>query len=113
MDFLVLWNSDHIFAKIIPARPLRPYLWSQLALTAKTSHFQGQTIPRVGKPPLLLIFICYSSPSFLVIRNSDLIFAKILPGLLFRPYLWSQLALTAKTTHFQSRKILGVGKPQI
>ncbi|KAG5578657.1 hypothetical protein H5410_058791 [Solanum commersonii] len=26
-------------------RPLRPYLWSQLALTAKRTHFQGQTNP--------------------------------------------------------------------
>jgi len=101
MDFLVLWNSEHIFAKIIPARPLRPYLWSQLALTAKTSHFQGQTIPRVGKPPLLLIFICYSSPSFLVIRNSDLIFAKILPGRPFRPYLWSSWASRPKRPIFK------------
>ncbi|KAG5578673.1 hypothetical protein H5410_049300, partial [Solanum commersonii] len=46
MDFLVIWNSDLIYAKILPGRQLRPYLWSQLALTAKTSHFQGQMIPR-------------------------------------------------------------------
>ncbi|KAG5568910.1 hypothetical protein H5410_064073 [Solanum commersonii] len=33
-------NSDLIFAKILLERPLRPYLWSQLALKAKTAHFQ-------------------------------------------------------------------------
>ncbi|KAH0646397.1 hypothetical protein KY284_034281 [Solanum tuberosum] len=44
-------NSNLIFAKILPRRPLTPYLWSQFALTAKTAHFQGQTIPRAEFPP--------------------------------------------------------------
>jgi len=60
MDFLVIQNYDVIFAKILPGRPLRPYLRSQLALTAKTAPFQGQTIPGAGKPPILPIFVCYS-----------------------------------------------------
>ncbi|KAG5568908.1 hypothetical protein H5410_064071 [Solanum commersonii] len=46
MEFLVIQNSHLIFAKILPGRPFIPYLWSQLALTAKTAHCQGQTIPR-------------------------------------------------------------------
>jgi len=113
VDFLVIQNFDLIFAKILRGRPLRPYLWGLFALTAKTAHFKGQTIPRDGKPPLLPIFICYSSPSFLVIWNSDFIFAKILPGRPLRPFLWSQLALKVKTAHFQGQTISGSGKPHI
>jgi len=59
-DVLVIGNSDFIFAKILSGRSLRPYLWSQLALTAKMTHFQCQTIPRAEKPPILTIFVCYS-----------------------------------------------------
>jgi len=113
VDFLVIQNFDLIFAKILRGRPLRPYLWGLFALTAKTAHFKGQTIPRDGKPPLLPIFICYSSPSFLVIWNSDFIFAKILPGRPLRPFLWSQLAFTAKTPHFQGQMNPEASKPTI
>jgi len=84
-----------------------------LALTTKTTNFIGQTSPEAGKPPILPIFMCYSSPSFLVIWNFDLIFAKILSGRPLRPYLWSQLALMAKTTHFQGQTISRAGKPPI
>ncbi|KAH0664622.1 hypothetical protein KY285_025828 [Solanum tuberosum] len=38
-------DSYLIFNKILPGRPLRLYLWIQLALTAKMTHFQGQTSP--------------------------------------------------------------------
>ncbi|KAG5574357.1 hypothetical protein H5410_054491 [Solanum commersonii] len=135
MDFFVIWNSDLIFAKILPRRPLRPYLWIQLALTAKTSHFLGQTIPKADlsmepadphakKPifkvklsservnPILPIFdLTYgqlsSPPKCPIFKNSNLIFAKILLGRPLRPYLWNQLALTAKTSHFQSQMIPG------
>ncbi|KAG5588869.1 hypothetical protein H5410_039383 [Solanum commersonii] len=100
-DFLGIHNFDLIFAKTLPGRPLRPYQWIQLALTDKTFYFQGQMSLKAGKPPLLPIFMCYSSPSFL---NFDLIFAKILPGRPLRPYIWSQLALTAKMAHFQGQK---------
>jgi len=58
-SFLVIRNYDLIFARILHGRTLRPYLWSQLAVTAKTDHFQGQTIPGAGKPPILPIFVCY------------------------------------------------------
>ncbi|KAG5628344.1 hypothetical protein H5410_000061 [Solanum commersonii] len=105
--FKVIRKSDLIFAKILPGRPLRPYLWSKFALTAKIPHFQGQTIPGECKPTLLPIFICYSSPSFLVIQNSDLIFAKIIPGRPLKPYLWNQLARTAKMAHFKGQTIPG------
>ncbi|KAG5582386.1 hypothetical protein H5410_053013 [Solanum commersonii] len=43
-----------------------PELWSQLALTAKTTHFKHQTSPRANKALILLIFGCYNSPSFLL-----------------------------------------------
>ncbi|KAG5593549.1 hypothetical protein H5410_044063 [Solanum commersonii] len=46
MNFLVIRSSDLIFAKILPAHPLRPYLVSQLALTTKKSHFQVENRPR-------------------------------------------------------------------
>ncbi|KAG5569106.1 hypothetical protein H5410_058872 [Solanum commersonii] len=84
-------GEDLIFAIILPGRPLRPYLWSQLALTAKTAHFKIKMILEAGKPPMLLIFMCYSPWIF---------------GRPLRPYLWSQLALTAKTTHFKIKMIL-------
>jgi len=52
------------FAKFFLGRPLKPYLWNQLALTAKTSHFKSQMCPRAGKPPILPIFVCYSPWTF-------------------------------------------------
>ncbi|KAG5568900.1 hypothetical protein H5410_064063 [Solanum commersonii] len=64
LDFLVIQNSDLIFAKILPGHPLTAYLWSKLALTTKTAHFLGQTIPRIGKSPTLPIFMCYSQWNF-------------------------------------------------
>ncbi|KAG5600578.1 hypothetical protein H5410_031948 [Solanum commersonii] len=39
-------------------------IWSQLALTAKTGHCQGQTSPGDGKPSILLFFMCYSLWNF-------------------------------------------------
>ncbi|KAG5569105.1 hypothetical protein H5410_058871 [Solanum commersonii] len=108
MDFLEISNFDHIFAKILPGGPLRPYIWSQLTLTAKTAHFQGQTNLRVD---LTYGASWHSRPKRPIFKHSNLIFAKILPGYPLIPYLWSQLALTAKTAHFQGQTIPGAGKP--
>ncbi|KAG5570391.1 hypothetical protein H5410_060157 [Solanum commersonii] len=85
-----------------------------LALTAKMTHFQSQMIPGADKSPILPIFVCYSSPSFLVIRNSYFIIFFGDPE--FRRYFchnfsWTSaktlaiesLALTAKTTHFKGQ----------
>ncbi|KAG5600593.1 hypothetical protein H5410_031963 [Solanum commersonii] len=44
-------QSRRQFSQIFYGCPLRHLLWSQLALTSKTSHFQGQTSPGVGKTP--------------------------------------------------------------
>ncbi|KAG5608031.1 hypothetical protein H5410_019312 [Solanum commersonii] len=63
-------DSDLIFAEFFCGRPFRHVLMSQLALMAKTSHFQGQTS---------------LSMNFLLIWNSDLIFAKIFLGRPLRP----------------------------
>ncbi|KAG5612763.1 hypothetical protein H5410_024044 [Solanum commersonii] len=45
----------------------------------------GQMSPGAGKPPISPIFACYSSPSFLVIWNSDLIFVEIFHRRPLRP----------------------------
>ncbi|KAG5582352.1 hypothetical protein H5410_052979 [Solanum commersonii] len=76
----------------------------QLAVTAKTTHFQGQKILGDGKPPILPNFMCYSSLPLLVIRNSNMIFAEIFHRRSLRPSLWNKLALIVKTAHFQSQK---------
>ncbi|KAH0755632.1 hypothetical protein KY290_025902 [Solanum tuberosum] len=39
-------NSNFIFTKSFRGRLSRPKLWRQLALTAKTSHFEGRMCPR-------------------------------------------------------------------
>ncbi|RAN66245.1 hypothetical protein, partial [Bacillus sp. SRB_8] len=73
------------FVKIFRGLPLRPYLGSQLSLTAKTSHFEGQICPGLGKPPILEDYHAIHSMKFLVIWNFDIIFAKIFRGRPLRP----------------------------
>ncbi|KAG5600597.1 hypothetical protein H5410_031967 [Solanum commersonii] len=87
-------NFDVIFSKNVHERPLRPKLRSQLALIAKTAHNQGQTSLGTSKPPILPIFVCYSSPFFLVFQNSNWI-------------------TTTKTTHFQGQTCPRAGKPPV
>ncbi|KAG5578677.1 hypothetical protein H5410_049304 [Solanum commersonii] len=108
-------NFNLIFTKILPGRPLRPYLWSQLALTAITTNFLGQTTPEKGHPlrPYLWCQLALRAKTthFLgqtIPENSDLIFAKILPGRPLRHFVWIQLSLMAKTAHFQGETIPGV-----
>ncbi|KAG5578684.1 hypothetical protein H5410_049311 [Solanum commersonii] len=78
--FMMTKNSDVIFAKILHGPLLRPLLWSQLVSMAEIAYLQGQTIPRAGKPPNLLIFVCYSPQHFMVTQNSNVIYAKNLHG---------------------------------
>ncbi|KAG5582371.1 hypothetical protein H5410_052998 [Solanum commersonii] len=40
------------------------------------THFQGEMISGVGKPPILPIFGCYNSPFFFFIRNYDVHFCQ-------------------------------------
>ncbi|KAG5608039.1 hypothetical protein H5410_019320 [Solanum commersonii] len=84
-DLLVTQNFDVIFTKNLDGPSLRTWLWSQLVTTAKTTHFQGPTNPRAGKPTILKIFMYYSPHDLLVTSNSDVIFAKILHGPSIRP----------------------------
>ncbi|KAG5578682.1 hypothetical protein H5410_049309 [Solanum commersonii] len=62
------------------------------------AHLQGQTSPRVGKPPILPIFMCYCPRHFMVTRNSD---------------VWSQLVGTSNSTYLQVKTSLKAGKPPI
>ncbi|KAG5568901.1 hypothetical protein H5410_064064 [Solanum commersonii] len=39
------------FCQKFPGHPLRPYLLIRLALTVKTTYFNGQTVIGAGKPP--------------------------------------------------------------
>ena len=48
--------------------------------------------------------MCYSPPSFLVIWNSKIIFAKNLHERPLRPYLWSRDVTMAKTSILRSNK---------
>ena len=48
--------------------PLRPQLCYRLALTAMTANSKDQTSPKEFIPPILMIIVCYSSLSLLVIR---------------------------------------------
>ncbi|KAG5568905.1 hypothetical protein H5410_064068 [Solanum commersonii] len=64
------------FCQILPGRLLIPYLLSQLALIAKTAHYQNQTMS--------------SGHGFLEIEF-DLIFSKILQVHPLRSYLWSHV----------------------
>ena len=81
-SFLVIRFSDFIFAKNLYRR-----------------H-------RAVKSPILPIFVCYTSPSFFVIWNCKFIFAKNLQGCPLKPYLWSQLVTTAKTTNLPGQTSL-------
>jgi len=110
MNFLVIQNSDLIFAKILPGRPLRPYLCSQLALMAKMANFQGHTSPRVGEPPFYQ-FLCAIVYRFFGNPEFGPHFCQNLPRHPLRPYLWRPLALTAKMDHFQGQMSPRAGKP--
>lgn len=80
---------------------LRHYLWILLITPAKIIHFQCQTSRRAGKPPILPIIVCYSPPSFLVIKNYEINFYNDLHGCPLIPYLWRRLVTTATTVHLQ------------
>ncbi|KAG5582379.1 hypothetical protein H5410_053006 [Solanum commersonii] len=80
---------------------------------AKATHFQGRAIPRVGKPLILSTFVCYSSPSFLVIWKFDVILAKIFLAAVrtlamepFGPYGQNDLFSRSKDPRSSSPSIL-------
>lgn len=92
-------NTDYIFEKL-HIRSSRQYLWNRLVNTYKTTHFQGQTSPRAGKPPILPIFMCYSPTFLLVIWNYEFIFSKNLHRHPLRPYLIDSFGLHGKIVPF-------------
>ena len=63
-EFLVIQNSNNFFTHFFHGRLLSRYLLSQLTLTAKTDHFEGQISLEAGKTLILLNFVCYSPESF-------------------------------------------------
>ncbi|KAG5574358.1 hypothetical protein H5410_054492 [Solanum commersonii] len=71
------------YAKNFHGRPLRPFLWSQLAITTKTAHFEGQTNPGAVNP-----LFCQFSYA-------------IVHGFFGDPK--SQLAITTRTAHFKNQ----------
>lgn len=78
MRFWVIQIPDAI---VLHGHLLRPNLWGQFVITKKMINFQGQTSLRAGKSIILPIFTI-----FLVIQNSEIIFAKNLYGHPLRPY---------------------------
>lgn len=83
----LIWNFKLIFAKNLQKHLLRPYLWTWLVNMEKTAYFKVQTSDISGKLHIFPIFMCFNQPSFLVLRNSELILAKNLHRFLLRPYL--------------------------
>ena len=65
-DFRVLYHflgdpdSDVKNTKFFCGRPSRPFLSVRLALTARQTHFEGQTSPEASIPLISTIFVCYS-----------------------------------------------------
>ncbi|KAG5578695.1 hypothetical protein H5410_049322 [Solanum commersonii] len=77
---MVTQNFDVIYAKNIYGPPLRPWLWIQFVATTKIACLLGQTSHRVGKFPILPIFVRYSPRYFMLTQNSNVIYAKNLHG---------------------------------
>uniref|UniRef100_A0A3Q7H5Z7 Uncharacterized protein n=1 Tax=Solanum lycopersicum TaxID=4081 RepID=A0A3Q7H5Z7_SOLLC len=57
-------DSDVKIAKFFRGRPSRPFLCIRLAITACTTHLEGQTSPEPSIPLISMIFVCYSTPFF-------------------------------------------------
>ena len=85
---------DH-FSQMFTWNSIKTYLWNWL-VTTKMTHFQGQTSPRAGKPPIVSIFVAIVHMIFCYLE----FFVKNLHGCLLRPYLWSQMVTTTKKGSF-------------
>ena len=57
-------NSDVKNANCFCGRLSRPCLCIRLALTARSTHLEGQTSPEASIPLISTIFVCYSKPCF-------------------------------------------------
>ena len=94
-------DSDFKNAKFFCGGPLRPWLCRWLAITASPTHFQGQSIPEAHNS--FKQFLCAIANHFLGDLDSNVKNAKKFCGRLSRPWLCSQLAITASPTHFQGQ----------
>ena len=57
-------DSDVKNAKFFCGRTSRPCLCIRLAITARLTHLEGQTIPEASIPLISTIFVCYNKPFF-------------------------------------------------
>ena len=64
LHFLGDPDSDVKNAKVFRGRPSRPCLCIRLAIMACPTRLEGQTSPEASIPPILTIFVCYSTPFF-------------------------------------------------
>uniref|UniRef100_A0A3Q7HYZ3 Uncharacterized protein n=1 Tax=Solanum lycopersicum TaxID=4081 RepID=A0A3Q7HYZ3_SOLLC len=93
-------DSDIKNAKNFCGRPSRPCLCIRLAITACPTNLEGQTSLEASIPLISMIFVCYSTPFFWVIRiptskmpiffvdvRQDLVYAYGWPSRLVRP-IW-------------------------
>ena len=57
-------DSDVKNAIFFRGRPSRPCICIRLAITACSTHLEGQTSPEASIPLISTIFVCYSTPFF-------------------------------------------------
>ena len=93
-------DSDVKNAKFFRGRPSRPFLCIRLAITACTTHLEGQTSPEASIPLISTIFVCITH-HFLGDLDSDVKNAKFFYGRPSRPCLCIRLAITACPTHLE------------
>ena len=92
-------DSDVKNAKFFCGRSSRPCLCIWLSITARLTHFEGQTSPKASIPLISTIFVCYRKPffgdpdsdvknaNFFVYVRQDLIYAYGFPSRPVRPIL--------------------------
>ena len=100
--FLVYPDSDVKNAKFFRGRPSRPCLCIRLAITACTTHLEGQTSPEASIPSFRQ-FSCAIAQHFLVDPDIDDKNAKFFCKHPSRPCQWIRLAITAYTIHLEGQ----------
>ena len=95
-------DSDVKNAKFFYRHPSRPGLCIRLDLTARPTHFEGQTSPEASIPLVSMIFVCYSKLFFgwCGFRRQN---AKFFCGRPSRPCLSIRLDITACPAHLEGQ----------
>ena len=93
--FLVIRILDIKNSTISRGHPLGSILRIRLAFTAIPTNFQGQTSSEALIPHVLPMIMCYSSPSLLVIRFSNIQIVYIFCWLSLRPSLFINISSRA------------------